>query len=95
MIRRPLTPGCQPSVRTITPFRTLSAPLRKYGDTESGHRWVPGQDAEGEVHWRCTSLRGRSPAPPGAARMSAYLWIGALSYFAADPGRDGERPDDR
>ncbi len=28
----------------------LSGSSRKYGDTESGHRWMPGEDAECDVH---------------------------------------------
>ena len=59
--------------RDVAGARRLSGRFRKYGDTESGHRWMPGKDAASAV-WLChISERGRSQAPPGAARMSSCL----------------------
>ena len=40
---------------------------RKYGRAERCDRWMPGQDAECDVHWRCTSIRGQ-PDDSGSAR---------------------------
>ncbi len=51
----------------------LGGHFRRYGDTESGHRWMPGKDAGPKVWPRHIEVRGQSQAPPGAARMSSYL----------------------
>jgi len=56
----------------------LSGSFRKYGDTESGHRWMLGKDAGADVCLWHTRRRGRRPAPPGAPRMSSYLRNGPL-----------------
>ena len=53
------------------------------GDTESGRRWMPGEDAGCDVQQRCTSIRGQSQAPPEAARMSSYLRAGPLRQAPA------------
>ena len=42
MIRRPLTPACRPSVRTISPFRTLSCLLPRIGVTTVSELTIDG-----------------------------------------------------
>jgi hypothetical protein len=46
------TAGCGigSSVPRHRPAINLSAPHRKYGPTESGSWWMPGADAECDVH---------------------------------------------
>jgi hypothetical protein len=67
-----ISPDTLPIAAAATAL-VLSGPFRKYGGTESGHRWMPGADAEcGHRrrsrwwHWRCMSIRGQ-PDDSGAA----------------------------
>ena len=55
-----------------------SVSIQKFGGTKRCHRGMPRKDAESDVHWRCTRIRGRRAAPPGTPRLPSNLWIGAL-----------------
>jgi hypothetical protein len=55
-----------------------SGSFREYGDTESGHWRMHSEDAECDVHWRCTSIRGQlddsGAARKGEAGCRAGRW---------------------
>ena len=48
-----------------------SVASQKFGGTKRCHRGMPRKDAESDVHWRCTRIRGRRAAPPGAPRLQS------------------------
>jgi glycerophosphoryl diester phosphodiesterase len=70
---RALEPRARVGISVGGRIARLGGLFRKYGDTESGYRRMPGEDTGPKVWPSHIEVRGQSQAPLGAARMSLYL----------------------